>query len=472
MPTRRVLLGALLVLSLALLVAFADEWAGASLTAVSRAAVLIGLLCYATTVSVAPQGMWSIGPMFTLLVLLFHVGDAMIIATGTSFRKADAEYAQLWLYGPLTPYAIHLTLLALTGFALAYVAVVRAPEGSGDGAVVDRIEKSRGQTLAIVGAVGTVGGVGTYFARAYMLGPDVLLSGRYDVYLNIVAGDLVIAFANLAITLGVVCAAAAPPSPLRRASFVAFGVFAAVLLTLGVRTSVLFPAAAAAVTLARRQRMPHGWKALAVVVLGLMLVGVVRDARTDRPVTSASVNPVSSLAETGGSLRAVVETVRWQETLGEPPRHGLTYVAPVLRMKERVLGEPSPRPDTRQAGTLVKARVDVFNIGFSAVAEAYLNFGRYGPLGVFALLGLICAAGDRGRGGSALRAAAAGVLMAALGITVRNTFISLPSTLIAGAAVLVLVKVWGDATVSRARRTGRYTSRSPETRRARSSLRS
>jgi hypothetical protein len=423
---------------------FRDQFLSTDIETASRFAVSAAVVSYAVVLTRADRGPWSLGPMVLLLLILFHFGDLVVLAAGLSFSPADRDYVNLWLFGPLAVEAVYLSTLAATAFAFTYV-LLNPGRAALQAAPDNETEENRGVAFATLGAVLVIGGVGLYFARALTAAPGVLFSSNYLAYNQLIGGDRIVSYASLSIVVGLVLAAAAPKSPRRTAALVAFGLYAVVLLPLGVRTAVLFPAAAAAVAMARRHRMPSGVKALAVVLAGLALIGVVREVREPGGELNVSdVAPTSALVEMGGTLRPVIETLGWRVGYKEPPYRGVTYAAPVMRLAERALGWETPEPDPRLPGTLMRQRVEGGQFGYSAVAEAYLNFSTLGVGLIFAMFGAVSAGLDRVRRGGLLPAALAGVAMAGIGLTMRNSFISLPSTIISGT-----VAVWVAAVLAR-----------------------
>lgn len=428
------------IAAVALLWYFREAWLDMSLDSASVAASLICVGMYGLVVRRA-RGPWAFGPITLLLVILFHCGVLVVSALGLSFEPNIEAYLGLWFSGPLAVEATYLATLAVVVFGAAYV--ILRPAAAAPRPDDDANDQNLAGAFGRAGAFLVLGGVGAYFAVVVTVAPQLLLSSDYSAYNATVAGSRPLSMAGLAITIGLVFAAAAPRSPARRWALIMFGVYAVVLLLLGVRTAVMFPAAAAVVAAARRHRMPSGVKALALILAGLALVGGVREIREPGgDLTFSDVAPTSALAEMGGSLRPVVETIGWRQQYNEEAYGGVTYVAPLLRLKERALGQETPNPDPRLPTTLMKQRVLGGQFGYSTVAEAYLNFGTAGVAAFFALLGALGAALDRWRRPGIIPAVAAGIAMAGVGLTVRNTFISLPSTLIAGGLAVALVLVF------------------------------
>lgn len=428
----------LLMGALALVWFFRQEWLSLNLREAATAASVTALGAYGLVVRRA-RGPWAFGPTALLLVVLFHVGLLVITAAGMPVEPNTRDYLGTWYYGSHTVEATYLAVLAVVAFATAYV-ILRtarpAPRADEDG-LADRY---LAEVVGRIGAGMVLLGVTAYFAVVLTIAPQLLLSSNYSGYNDAVAGTRLLSFVGLAITIGLVFVAAAPKSKSRTWALAVFALYAFLLLMLGVRTAVMFPAAAAAVAASRRHRMPSGVQALAVILVGLAVVSVVREVREPGgELTVSDVAPTSALAEMGGSLRPVVDTIGWRYGYNEERYDGITYMAPLLRLKERILGQETPNPDPRMPTTLMRQREVGGQFGYSSVAEAYLNFGTGGVAVFFMLLGAVGAATDRWRRHGILPAVAAGVLMAGVGLTVRNTFVSLPSTLIAGGLAIAAV---------------------------------
>jgi O-antigen polysaccharide polymerase Wzy len=447
--------GIVLTAALALLLILHGEITSLSLERLSQLAVVLVLGCYVMIVRHSALKQWSTGAVFLLLLALFHLGLPFLTATHLPGADADKAYTALWFGGPFVPEAIYLTTLAAVSYTLCYLLA-----HGRRGAPVERetvaAEDAHERIYADVGLALVLAGVALYFG--YVLataGPDILLGGNYNQYLALLGAATPLAIATLAITFGLVFAAAAPDCRSRRAALLVFAGYALIILPLGVRTAVLFPAAAGVVAAARRHRLPSGRTTIAVVLLMLSVVGVVRQVRLTgfaaEKITVASVNPVAALSELGGTLRTVSETVSWQAPpMNEGTYAGITYVAPLLRMKERVLLQDPPvaSEDMRLATSVMMKRSRPFQIGYSPIAEAYLNFGLLGVMGVFGLLGYALSRLDLMSRRSATASAVAGVVMAGIALTVRNGSNSIPTTIVSG-LVLVFVTHKLSGAVSR-----------------------
>lgn len=185
--------------------------------------------------------------------------------------------------------------------------------------------------------------------------------------------------------------------------------------------------------------MPRTRNAVIGILIGLVAMGIVGQLRggPSTDATAVAVSPVPAITEMGGSLRPVEETVLWRQGDHEHEYHGITYVAGALRIYERLAGLPRPQADQRFAQTLMNERVPGLNLGYSSVAEAYLNFGIPGVVVIFLATGLLLGAMERRVFSSPYLAAALGAVTFVLAYEVRQSA-NIMLTLFAGVAVLTL----------------------------------
>lgn len=177
--------------------------------------------------------------------------------------------------------------------------------------------------------------------------------------------------------------------------------------------------------------------------LGLLLVlptaaalrQIPRNAVTLEKIGEAAANasPLKAFAEMGGSLRPLVETLRLVP--GEVPyRYGRSYLSAALRVvpnaglsrSQQSSTDPADMPPNHWITYTVDpwTYANFGGLGFSAVAEPYLNFGLPGILLYFVVLGFYLGRTDviLGRGTSRRTLALAAVVFMPLLLTVRNDF--------------------------------------------------
>jgi len=279
-------------------------------------------------------------------------------------------------------------------------------------------------------------GVGTFF-------------GSYDVFFE--QNDLVTwAILVLANGLFLLLDGGLPLKTIMMTALITYVPMAALCLIGGSRTGPMFTAVGLAVALHHRGIRFSKTALLLAVVGGLLTIGVLRQVR-EQGVTLAlssrsqqvEENPVvSAIIEMGASLSTVSASLQWLE--GREFFHGATYALPFIRGAQRLAGierlslEDDPR--------FVKEQIyQVYGpIGYSVVAEAYVNFAETGV----ALFGLACGVvlgvlGRRARRQPGL--AVMGAVLVPMLINIRNSFLSVPVWICIGLAPILLaglLRLW------------------------------
>jgi hypothetical protein len=255
--------------------------------------------------------------------------------------------------------------------------------------------------------------------------------------------------------IGLYLAAAAASRRQLPAVVLMTGVWVAGIFYLGFRGYALIPGLVVVALLgARGFRMP-GWAGAVLVAAVLMAIPAARAVRDagvrqrslDRAAMPERVHPLEGVAEMGGSLRPLVHTLTYLET--ESWRWGRTYwqslqtVAPNLARSWQ--GGPYIPLERLPPNHWLTAQAEpgmyrqYGGLGFSAVAEPYMNFGAAGVAGYFLALGALLgrAAGfASGRPSSLARWA---VVLGPLLWTTRNSFEIFFRPAVWGLAVVGLV---------------------------------
>lgn len=449
---------ALLVIVLGVLLIQRPWFLNLALNEAYLVSTVIGCVAILCTALAGRLRLWSGGFFLVLLIGLFHLGIPAVLATNSAIPTRYEDYLPLWLANgaPITE-ALWLSVTAMTAFAVAYVIASNKTDGS-----LPLHPTARAEGLAIGGFVLVVLGAGMYLGYVAIAAPELLTGAGKRYYEQTVAGNAPIAYGTIVVSIGSVLAAAGKKSRTRNAALAIFVLFTLVTLAFGSRTAALYSLVAVIVVVARLQKMPRQRIAIASVILGLMVVSAVQQVR-DEGLSGASISefvgsPASAATEMGLTLRPVVETVQWFEN-GEDHRHGATYVAGVQRLYEGVFGldRPPSTEDDRFAGALVRERVDLFQIGYSIVAEAYLNFGPFGLAVFFAALGVMLGRWDSRYLGDGISAARYGIVFVALIAHVRQASnITLTSILIGLVAVEITYRVAGLAQQARRPANSRY----------------
>jgi len=233
----------------------------------------------------------------------------------------------------------------------------------------------------------------------------------------------------------------------------------ACILFLGFRGYALVPAITIFAVLHKRGvRLPR----LAYLVglpLLLVIIPLVRAVRAerlaDRGITTTLTiqAPLLALEEMGGSLRALVHTIQFLDT--EPLRWGQTYWQALRSAVPNVAfrwqgGEYLPVEQLPPSHWMtLQAAPDAYRahggLGFSAVAEPYMNFGAPGVAAYFFLLALLLVAAYRFDVSRPTRLAMWGVVLGPLLWTVRNDFHGFFRPVLLGLASIVAARLLANS---------------------------
>ena len=164
-----------------------------------------------------------------------------------------------------------------------------------------------------------------------------------------------------------------------------------------------------------------------------------------------AASPLAALTEMGGSLRPLVETLRLVPT-DASYRLGSSYLSAAGRLVPN-LGLSRADADWRDPESLPPnhwityavapwALASFEGLGFSAIAEPYLNFGIPGVLAYFLALGVVLGRLDLAlaRGQSRRRLALIAVVFMPLLLTVRNDFHNFVRPAVWGVGLVLLIE--------------------------------
>lgn len=382
-------------------------------------------------------------PMVYLYVLaVFHLGLAAPWAFGVAVEPLPS-----WLIERRIAPALLLVAAALAAFQVGLaLAGRRRPRADDAGPLLHNTWMYRaGVLVALVGVASLVWG-------ARSLGFDRLLHANYfETYRLARLYDPRFFVTGLQVApMGLYLAAAA--APVRRLPRVLAlgGLWATAVFLLGFRGFALTPLVVLAAVAAKRGFRPPKWVWAAGLALLLAAIPAVRGFRAD-PLGERSLgelfapgHPLEALQEMGGSLRPLVHTIELLDN--EPLRWGRTYWQALVGVVPNVslewqgdryipLEELPPSHWVSKLAAPWSYR-HYGGLGFSTVAEPYMNFGVPGVLVYFVLLGWalgrVDAIDPRNPTATALWAVVLGPLL----WTTRNT-----------AAVFLRPAAWGVAAV-------------------------
>jgi len=406
---------------------------------------------------------YSFGVAYVVMLALFHLGITVPQALGI-FDARDL------LTGSLDPWlarATWYTVLALGSFGLGYAAALR----------VERRQATPEAARAALGMIYRYG-LGLLIAAAIFLVlaihsfGNLLEYSRADLF-NTSAdtrgfGAFMMTFpaALLVLTIG----ARTPTQRLFAYGLALLG-FAAILLS-GYRSSALYPLLLGAVLWVKTgRRIPIGVAAAAValVVLSIPVIGLLR---ANGPYRDLSYQKVEAAAAASDWRSGILEMGQTAGVLGhtlrlvpasDPYRFGASYLHAVLDALPNVGVDQDQ--SARAVGGLAEGAEDFVaglspsnwltyrlspqkfysgqGLGFSAIAEAYLNFGTAGVVLMMALFGIALARLD----GLDLLARPVALLLVAATMfhfvrTVRNEFSNFAKPFV---FMLVIFLIWRAA---------------------------
>ena len=382
-----------------------------------------------------PKGIWSICFIFFMSFSVFH-GGLMLASSVDGITDEDIIYQiSRWYDTVETDNAIHLFNLGMIGFSLGAVLFSRVAPIVEEEEVSEVFKKriyNLGGFLLIFMVVIFFGvGFGTGAISSY---------GAYLATLDsIPLLGTVFAYIYLFIGLSVVFISVAYRKGFGYLYFIIFAVWAGFAFKLGLRGEVMFPGTVAACMLGRRGAPVNGFTLLIITVSFLILTGIVKNARISGDYSAVdSVNPLNAVAEMGASLRPVQEVIKWRKN-GDELLWGGSYWAPIERQLAHFVPGLHRKPgieDRRLLNVVVSERAGP--IGFSPVAEAYLNFGERGVLIVFFFIGALMAYFDS-QASRLKYDILVGVSLVPLFIMIRNSFTPVPVQILVGIVLAHMV---------------------------------
>lgn len=390
--------------------------------------ILSALLAYAL-----PKGIWSICFIFFSAFSIFHGGLVFVSAIGMITDKDILYSISFWFHRTETVYAIYLMNFTMIIYALTAITFSKnAPQSTDslDINLIKRFHNIGGAILLFMITVFLLVGFGTGALQSY------------TAYLTIINQSpiitLMFVYIYLFLGMAVVFVSVSYRPGFGFLFFIAFAIWAVLAFKVGLRGEVMFPSCVAAAMLGRR-RIPIGTFKLAIMVfIMLIAIVIVKNARLSGDYSEIdNMNPLNAVAEMGSSLRTVQEVVRWRND-GFKLLYGTSYWAPFERQLALFL--PIPRPPAKKDKRLLNIVVQekAGPIGFSPVAEAYLNFGEKGIIFLAFILGISLAKFDAIP--SSVRSdTLIGVALIPLFIMIRNSFTFIPVQTIMGIVISLII---------------------------------
>ncbi|MDT0604077.1 O-antigen polysaccharide polymerase Wzy [Thalassotalea castellviae] len=390
--------------------------------------ILSALLAYAL-----PKGIWSICFIFFSAFSIFHGGLVFVSAIGLITDKDILYSISFWFHRNETVYAIYLmnfTMLIYALTAISFSKKATATHDTLDLRLIKRFHHIGGALLLFM--------ITTFLLVGFATG--ALQS--YTAYLTVINQSpfvtLLFVYIYLFMGMAVVFVAVSYRPGFGYFYFLAFAIWAVIAFKVGLRGEVMFPTCVAAAILGRR-KIPIGTFKLSIMIfIMLIAIVIVKNARLSGDYSKIdNMNPLNALAEMGSSLRTVQEVVKWRNE-GFKLLYGASYWAPFERQLALFLPieRPPAKKDKRLLNVVVQEKAGP--IGFSPVAEAYLNFGEKGIIFIAFILGISLAKFDSLA--STVRAdTLIGVALIPLFIMIRNSFTFIPVQTIMGIIIALII---------------------------------
>jgi hypothetical protein len=355
---------------------------------------------------------------------LFHLGLVVPWALGIH----SGPFPPWLLTTRLTP-ALALVTLATGSYLAGILATARPAPAASAPACANLFLFAAGTILYVAGCGMFLAGIGSFGMARF------LNAGYAGIYRLAAQFDPRLFGTSFTVTpIGLSLAAAGFPRGGLPALAGMTVLWVAGVFYLGFRGYALIPALVVlAVARERGYRLPR-W-AGAVLLAGVLAAIPAARAWRDAGVSQRSVSglfdlaqPLEGIAEMGGSLRPLVHTLAYVES--ESWRWGRTYwqslqtVIPNLALEWQ--GTPYIPLDELPPNhwLTLQAEPGMYKqhggLGFSAVAEPYMNFGPAGVAAYFLLLGAVLGRGFRGARPTTLALWA--VILGPLLWTTRNSF--------------------------------------------------
>ncbi|MBI1354135.1 MAG: O-antigen polysaccharide polymerase Wzy [Acidobacteria bacterium] len=399
-----------------------------------RTAALAGVASFACAIAVGLAGLrmplLSPSMLYLYALGLFHFGMAGPWAMG-----AQASRLPLWFVTwDLAP-ALTLAILAIACYQLGFTlaALRRAPSAPQQAAA-----PRHNTVMYLCGAATTLVGLAALLLGAWQIGFSRLLSASYfESYQLTNTYDPRLLVSSLQIVpMGLYLTAASAPLRRLRLVLAAGLLWTGFIFLAGYRGFALAPLAVLlALTERRGAGVPRRWLAVgaAVLLLAVPAARVAREKslgeRTLLDLTTTS-SPLAAVGEMGGSIRPLVHTLVLLET--EDLRWGYTYwqaaqmLVPNLALEWQGGGYMpiEDLPPSRWVTRIVEPWIYQRNggLGFSAVAEPYMNFGTPGVIVYFVALGFFLVRFGVAAGESPAELAIWAMLLGPLIWTARNSF--------------------------------------------------
>jgi hypothetical protein len=386
------------------------------------------------------EGVYAPAVVYLGIFGLFHCGLLIAVALDESVTASLPMIG--WLYNPYLARATTLVIVGMLAFTLGTVLVPPRADAGSKVAHQPTEPASARRVAGVVGVAVQLGGLGLLLLSIERVGGFGALADGYSALLLELNGSWTFAYGTLFTGIGTVLGVVAG-GRLRLVAWAIFASYALLAFPLGTRGAVLFPLAVLVAIEARRGRRLRLPAAIAGVFVLFVLIAAVRTTRNNGVGGLLTGNwaaaPLEAVAEMGYSLRPSVVVLGWHAQ-GEPPRGGVTLVAVVVRLIERLTGWHGGPPalDDRLFNQEILTRAGP--IGGSPIAEGFHNFGLIGVVAVMMVIGVVIGLLAR-RPVGLYPDALLGMVLVPLFVEIRNSFAVVIPQVALGLALLLVIRV-------------------------------
>lgn len=374
---------------------------------------------------------WLAPPtLYAIIFWVFHFGLLFPASISLNIIDTLSPWTRNWVFQPDTVSALLSSLLYLASFSLA---IFLSGLGSRNGSrTIVKIPKA--QELVTVGWVIIGAGFFMGLIAIAVFGWRSLASPYEDFFTihNSFSWPVIIVASGIMFQL----AGGRDRRATLKSILFLFVPLALPVFLAGARTGPLFSSAAMMSLLALRGLHVRLRFLAPAILLLLVAISTVTELRQEGVKASfergnqfVTQDPLAGLTELGGSLRPVSAAIDYVNNRGRF-FYGSTYLFPFVRQLERFTGrQGNELTDER----FIASRINLLygSIGFSVVAEAYVNGGIVGVV-LFALSWGLLLGWLTGRATNPYRFAVLVVFMIPMFINVRNSFIYVPAWIFLG----------------------------------------
>lgn len=376
--------------------------------------------------------------IYAVVFWVFHFGLLFPASISPEVLSTLAPWARTWIDQPETRLALVAAVLFLTSYMLGILSAYRQKPFLLD----TPIEDGNAPGLIAVGWMLIGLSILMVLIAIVDLGWRILLRSYSDFYVvhNSFSWPIVIMATGIMLQI----AGGRDTSAILKTLGFLFVPLIIPVTIAGARTAPLFSSIAiVSVSTLRGFRIPLRILVPGVLLL-LLLIATVKDVRQQgvEAIVSQSrqievQDPLAGLAELGGSLRPVsasIDFIRGRGALF----YGETYVFPLTRQLERFSGtRGTVLTDERFIAATINRLYG--SIGYSTVAEAYVNFGAIG-VALFAFVWGVCLGWLTSHAKTPYRIAVLAVILIPMLINVRNSFIYVPAWVFFGLMAIALAR--------------------------------